>query len=177
MEPPSEELNRVLKGLSVYSPFLAIAAWSGGQPPPSPYSAQPEKQDQNNAKLMLYQHFSDLGAQTLPAHMQCQLSGLSLAAKHVVDMHVCPRSQWMVRAPSTLDITKYKSAGAHHDDRACWRAFIPGMSGGSTSFCPSPPLPAPLPSTVNSTSTPSNASTTCTHKSGPSARSLKVASC
>lgn len=44
---------------------------------------------------------------------------------------------------------------------ACWRAFIPGMSGGRTSFWFSPPLPAPLPSTVNSTSTPSNTSFTC----------------
>ena len=37
---------------------------------------------------------------------------------------------------------------------ACWRGFMPGISGGSTSFFSPPPRPAPLPSQIRDTSMP-----------------------
>ena len=37
---------------------------------------------------------------------------------------------------------------------ACWRGFMPGISGGSTSFFSPPPRPAPLPSQMRDTSMP-----------------------
>lgn len=103
---------------------------------------------------------SSKGQARMPAagtHLRWTSTGATWHA-HAPEQHCGMHMRWS----STDSIWHALAQGQHRGRRYCWRAFRPGMSGGSTSFCSPPPRPAPLPSHFSATSTPPSTPVTCT---------------